>query len=118
LVTARQAAEEEGVTRKRLATKQYQGSVSYGSGPRLYTESHVAARSKSRMEPREKAGDREWSPQIWWLSIQYPSTVTKRVTILFRSNSVFKVLIHGAYPIMRDRQSLSYSRISKHLLKS
>jgi hypothetical protein len=32
LVTARQAAEEEGVTRKRLATKQYQGSVSYGVG--------------------------------------------------------------------------------------
>jgi hypothetical protein len=30
LVTARQAAEEEGVTRKRLATKQCQGSVSYG----------------------------------------------------------------------------------------
>jgi hypothetical protein len=30
LVTARQAAEEEGVTRKRLATKQYQGSVFYG----------------------------------------------------------------------------------------
>jgi hypothetical protein len=32
LVTARQAAEEEGVTRKRLATKQCQGSVSYGVG--------------------------------------------------------------------------------------
>jgi hypothetical protein len=32
LVTARQAAEEEGVTRKRLATKQSQGSVSYGVG--------------------------------------------------------------------------------------
>jgi hypothetical protein len=30
LVTARQAAEEEGVTRKRLATKQCQGNVSYG----------------------------------------------------------------------------------------
>jgi hypothetical protein len=42
LVTARQAAEEEGVTRKGLATKQYQGSVSMGSGPRLYTEGHVA----------------------------------------------------------------------------
>jgi hypothetical protein len=32
LVTARQAAEEEGVTKKRLATKQCQGSVSYGVG--------------------------------------------------------------------------------------
>jgi hypothetical protein len=32
LVTARQAVEEEGVTRKRLATKQCQGSVSYGVG--------------------------------------------------------------------------------------
>jgi hypothetical protein len=32
LVTARQAAEEEGVTRKRLATKQCQGSVSYRVG--------------------------------------------------------------------------------------
>jgi hypothetical protein len=32
LVTARQAAEEEGVTRKRLATKQCQGRVSYGVG--------------------------------------------------------------------------------------
>jgi hypothetical protein len=61
LVTARQAAEEEGVTRKRLATKQHQGSVYYGVGSRLYTESHVAAKGdRSRMEPREKAGDREW----------------------------------------------------------
>jgi hypothetical protein len=32
LVTASQAAEEEGVTRKRLATKQCQGRVSYGVG--------------------------------------------------------------------------------------
>jgi hypothetical protein len=39
LVTARQAAEEEGVTRKRLATKQCQGSVSYGVGSQaIYRE--------------------------------------------------------------------------------
>jgi hypothetical protein len=39
LGTARQAAEEEGVTRKRLATKQYQGSVSYGvSSQAIYRE--------------------------------------------------------------------------------
>jgi flagellar basal body-associated protein FliL len=39
LGTARQAAEEEGVTRKRLAIKQCQGSVSYGVGPQaIYRE--------------------------------------------------------------------------------
>jgi hypothetical protein len=39
LVTARQAADEEGVTRKRLATKQCQGSVSYGVGSQaIYRE--------------------------------------------------------------------------------
>jgi hypothetical protein len=39
LGTARQAVEEEGVTRKRLATKQCQGSVSYGVGPQgIYRE--------------------------------------------------------------------------------
>jgi hypothetical protein len=39
LVTARPAAKEEGVTRKRLATKQCQGSVSYGVGPQaIYRE--------------------------------------------------------------------------------
>jgi hypothetical protein len=52
LVTARQAAEEEGVTRKRLGTKQYQGSVFYGVGSQAYTESHVAAE-----------GYREWSQE-------------------------------------------------------
>jgi hypothetical protein len=59
LVTARQAAEEEGVTRKRLATIQCLGSVSYGVGPRLYTESHVAAECHQEWRKRESWIDRE-----------------------------------------------------------
>jgi hypothetical protein len=43
LVTARQAAEEEGVTRKRLAINNAKAVFPMGSAPRLYTESHVAA---------------------------------------------------------------------------
>jgi hypothetical protein len=56
LVTARQAAEEEGVTRKRLATKQCQGSVSYGVGSQaIYRE----ACSSSQLV----SGYREWSQE-------------------------------------------------------
>jgi hypothetical protein len=54
LVTARQAAEEEGVTRKRLATKQCQGSVSYGVG------SQAIYRGPCSSRDRENDGYREW----------------------------------------------------------
>jgi hypothetical protein len=43
LVTARQVAEEEGVTRKRWPLNNAKAVFPMGSGPRLYTESHVAA---------------------------------------------------------------------------
>jgi hypothetical protein len=46
---ARQAAEEEGVTRKRLAKAMFP----MGSGPRLYTESHVAAECYQEWRPRD-----------------------------------------------------------------
>jgi hypothetical protein len=42
LVTSRQAAEEEGVTRKRLASNNAKAVFLMGSRPRLYTEGHVA----------------------------------------------------------------------------
>jgi hypothetical protein len=59
LVTARQAAEEEGVTRKRLATKQCQDSVSYGVGSQaiyrgfLLRELRVSIRAEQ--QPSEKS---------------------------------------------------------------
>jgi hypothetical protein len=57
LVTARQAAEEEeGVTRKRLATKQCQGSVSYGVGSQAIYREPCSSRMLSRVEPREEDG--------------------------------------------------------------
>jgi hypothetical protein len=56
LVTARQAAEEEGVPRKRLATKQCQGSVSYGVGSQaIYREPCSSSQLVS--------GHREWSQE-------------------------------------------------------
>jgi hypothetical protein len=53
LVTARQAAEEKGVTRKRLATKQCQGNVSYGVGSQAIYREPCSSRMSSRMEPTE-----------------------------------------------------------------
>jgi hypothetical protein len=60
LVTARQAAGEEGITRKRLATKQCQGSVSYGVGSQAIYREPCSSRRLSRMEPRETAGEIEY----------------------------------------------------------
>jgi hypothetical protein len=54
LVTARQAAEEEGVTRKRPATKQCQGSVSYGVGSQAIYREPCSSRRCSRMELAER----------------------------------------------------------------
>jgi hypothetical protein len=56
LVTARHAAGEEGVTRKRLATKQCQGNVSYGVGSQaIYREPCSSIELVS--------GYREWSQE-------------------------------------------------------
>jgi hypothetical protein len=62
LVTARQAAEEEGVTRKRLGTKQCQGSVSYGVGSQAIYRKPCSSRMLSRWRHRDiENGDRDRS---------------------------------------------------------
>jgi hypothetical protein len=48
LVTARKAAEEEGVTRKQLATKQCQGSVSYGVGSQAIYRGPCSSRGRKK----------------------------------------------------------------------
>jgi hypothetical protein len=56
LVTARQAAEEEGVTSKWLATKQCQGSVSCGVGSQAIYREPCSSRELV-------SGYREWSQE-------------------------------------------------------
>jgi hypothetical protein len=72
LVMARQAAEEEGVTRKWLATKQCQGSVSYWVGSQAIYRGPCSSRKREKdgyqeWRERERWVDREWSLQSCWL---------------------------------------------------